>query len=74
MEGTKFVVDSPSIQSFMEWNDMCIEDGGDEIFFACLSSYLKSCKCGSEAKIQFLDEFVKYIEKELAVLKDEEIS
>jgi hypothetical protein len=74
MEETKFVVDSPSIQRFMEWNDMCIEDGNDEKFSACLSSYLKSCKCSSESKVIFLKEFVKYIEKELAVLKDQEIS
>jgi hypothetical protein len=57
MEGTQFVADSPSIQRFMEWNDMCIEYGGDENFSACLSSYLNSCKCSSEDKIQFLDEF-----------------
>jgi hypothetical protein len=72
MEGTKFVADSPSIQSFMEWNDMCIEYGGDENFSACLSSYLKSCKCSSEAKIQFLDEFSKDMERELKALEVQE--
>jgi hypothetical protein len=73
MEEAEFVADSPSIQSFIEWNDMCIEDGGDENFSAFLSSYLKSCKCSSEAKIQFLDEFAKDIERELKALEDQEI-
>jgi hypothetical protein len=51
MEGTEFVAGSPSIQSFMEWIDMSIEDGGDENFSACLSSYLMSCKCSSETML-----------------------
>jgi hypothetical protein len=67
------VADSPSIQSFIEWNDMCIEYGGDENFSIFLSSYLKSCKCILEAKIHFLDEFSKYIGRELKDLEDREI-
>jgi hypothetical protein len=72
MEGTEFVANSPSIQIFMEWNDMCIEDGGDENFSSCLSSYLKSCKYTSEAKIHFLDEFAKDMERELKALEVQE--
>jgi hypothetical protein len=45
----------------------------EENFSSVLSSYLKSCKCSSKDKIQFLDEFVKDIEKEIEVLKDQEI-
>jgi hypothetical protein len=44
MEKVEFVADSPSIQGFREWNNMCIDDEGDENFPAFLSSYLKSCK------------------------------
>jgi hypothetical protein len=42
-------------------------------FLHFLSSYLKSCKCSSEAKIWFLDEFTKDIERELKALEDQKI-
>ena len=73
MEKTKFAVAPISIQGFKEWNDMYTDEEIDENFSACLSSYLKSCKRSSDDKIQFLDEFAKDIEKELEVLKDQEI-
>jgi hypothetical protein len=65
-----FLEKSPSIQGFIEWNNMCIDDEGDEKFPEFFSSYLKSYKCSSEAKIQFLDEFSKDIEGDLKVLED----
>jgi hypothetical protein len=34
MEEAEFMENYPSIQSFIEWNDMCSEDGGDENFSA----------------------------------------
>jgi len=72
MEGIEFVAESPFVQIFMEWNDMCIEDGGDENFSAFLSFYLKSCKCSLESKIHFLDEFSKDMERELKALEVQE--
>ena len=73
MEKTEFVADSHSIQGFREWNDTYTDEELDENFSSFLSSYLKSYKCNSEDKIHFLDEFAKDIEKELEVLKDQEI-
>jgi hypothetical protein len=52
MEKTEFVATHVSIQGFKEWNDMYTNDEVDENFSSFLSSYLKSCKCSSEDKIQ----------------------
>ena len=41
----------------------------DENFSSLLSSYLKSSSCNSESKVIFLEEFSKYIEKEIEALK-----
>jgi hypothetical protein len=69
MEKLEFVATHVSIQGFKEWNDMYTNDEVDENFSSFFSSYLKSCKCSSEDKIWFLDEFSKDIEKELEALE-----
>jgi hypothetical protein len=72
-ENIEFVAAPVSIQGFREWNDMYIDDEVDENFSSFLSSYLNSCKCSSEDKIHFLDEFAKDIEKDLEALENQEI-
>ena len=41
----------------------------DEAFLKFLSTYLKSWKCSSKAKIKFLDEFIDKLEKYIEVLE-----
>lgn len=59
----------PSIQRFREWEDMCTDDEVDENFASSLSSYLKSCRCSHEVKLNFLQEFSIKIEGDLTELE-----
>lgn len=45
----------------------------DKNISAFLSFYLKSCKCSSEEKIHFLEDFSKEIQIELESLEDQQI-
>jgi len=48
---------------------VCINDEGEENFPSIMSSYLKSCTCGAEDKISYLQEFAVKLEKELEILE-----
>ena len=58
----EFKIEVPSIQGFREWEDMCTNNDVDENFTSSLSSYLKSCRCSHEVKLNFLPEFAIKIE------------
>ena len=65
----EFKIEVPSFQGFREWEDMCTNDEVDENFASSLSSYLKSCRCSHEVKLNFLQEFVIKIEENLTELE-----
>jgi len=65
----EFKIEVPSIQGFREWEDMCTSDEVDENFASSLSSYLKSCRCGHEVKLKFLQELAIKIEKYLTKME-----
>jgi hypothetical protein len=69
MEKEELVADSLSIQGFKEWNDTYTDEEVEENFPAFFSSYSKSCKCSSEAKILFLQEIAKDFQKDIEVLE-----
>ena len=58
-----------SFQDFREWYDMYTDEEIDENFSAYLTSYLKSCQCNSEAKIEFLESFADKLRKDIDVLE-----
>ena len=65
----EFKIEVPSIQGFREWEDMHMDDEVDENFASSLSSYLKSCRCSHEVKLNFLQEFAIKIEGDLIELE-----
>ena len=48
---------------------MCTDEEIDGNSSSLLSSYLKSSSCNSESKVIFLEEFFKYIEKDIEALE-----
>ena len=50
---------------------MCMDDEVDENFASSLSSYLKSCRCSHEVKLNFLQEFTIKIEGDLTNLESQ---
>jgi len=69
MEKTEFATYYVCIPDFKEWKAMYTDDEVKEIFSSLLYSYLKSCKCSSTTKINFLEEFAKKLEKGLEALE-----
>lgn len=66
---TRYVVDLNSFEGFNEYWDNFDDDLIDDAFSNFLPIYLKSCKCRSKVKTNFLEEFVETIEKDIEALE-----